>query len=937
MKTSLILCLLLATFLSRGLAAPLSSSVTYQGRLTDAAAPANGEYDLRFSLYDADVGGSQNGLTLTNENLWVTNGLFTTALDFGTNVFNGQALWLEIAVRPGASTDAFTNVTPRQPVTATPYALHALSFSGVLGDAQLAGTYGGVVNFSNAANIFGGSFSGNGGGLTNLNAGTLGGLGSSNFWRTTGNGGTLVANHFLGTTDNQPFEIRVNSSRVLRLEPDTSIQNAPNVIGGSPVNIIAPGIVGATIAGGGSADYEGNGPTPNTVTLSYGTVGGGVGNDTAGVGATIGGGYNNTAIGFFATVAGGGVNVANGDHASVGGGLFNQATNTASTVAGGRNNLALGRYSSVGGGTNVQALGEFSTVAGGRDNIATVSYGTISGGRRNSISGATDATVGGGNDNDITQSLSSTISGGSSNTIALNATNAVIAGGFLNVIQLSSYSVVGGGVGHLVYGSRSGTIGGGEQNDLLGSAYGTISGGRSNSISSFGATIGGGSRNEIESSAHYSVIGGGQSNLISVASPWATINGGVFNRIEFQSTHTFIGGGSGNEIESTAHYSVIGGGQSNLISVASPWAAINGGVFNRIETYSPNTLIGGGSENVILPGADNSVIVGGENNLIETNAGHSFIGGGLGNQIQDSSDYAAIPGGTGNFIQIAADFSTIGGGRINRIGEGAEYATVPGGYFNEANADYSFAAGRQAKADHAGSFVWADSIGVDFGSTGVNQFLIRAAGGVGINVRDPGAPLHVYGAADATLTGGGIAILGNLDSANMVLDGNEIQARNNSAASTLFLNAGGGNVSIGTVSSTARLRVVSATCDGSSWINASDRNLKAGFAPVDARDVLAKVAALPLQSWHYTNAPGARHVGPMAQDFQAAFGLGSDDKSIATVDADGVALAAIQGLNQKVEEQETRLKDKDSEIQELRQAVAELQKGVRQITNKTRE
>ena len=217
-------------------------------------------------------------------------------------------------------------------------------------------------------------------------------------------------------------------ARGLRLQPDTSPQNAPSVLGGSPVNLIAPGIVGATIAGGGSADYEGNGPAPNTVSLSYGTVGGGVGNDTLGVGATIGGGYNNTGAGFFAVVGGGGVNVAHGDYTTVGGGLFNQATNTASTVAGGRNNSALGRYSSVGGGTNVQALGEFSTVAGGRDNIATVSYGTISGGRRNSISAATDATVGGGNDNDITQSLSSTISGGSSNTIALNATNAVRVG-----------------------------------------------------------------------------------------------------------------------------------------------------------------------------------------------------------------------------------------------------------------------------------------------------------------------------------------------------------------------------------------------------------------------------------------------------------------------------------------------------------------------------
>ena len=369
MKTSLLLCLLVAASLVRAPAASLGSAFTYQGRLTEAGQPANGEYDLRFLLFDADGGGIQNGPTLTNENLSVTGGVFTATLDFGTNVFTGRALWLEIAVRPGTNTGAFTDLTPRQPVTATPYALGAVSLLGPLADGKLAGTYGGVVNISNAANQFGGAFSGNGGGLTNLNAarlmGTVPAAALSNAWRVGGNAGTIVANHFLGTTDNQPFEIRVNGSRALRLQPDTSPANAPSVIGGSSVNMVAPGVVGATIAGGGSADYEGNGPTPNTVASSYGTVGGGVGNDTAGVGATIGGGYNNTSIGFFTTVAGGGVNLANGDYAFVGGGLFNQATNTASTVAGGRNNRATGSYSSVGGGSNVQATGSFSTVAGG--------------------------------------------------------------------------------------------------------------------------------------------------------------------------------------------------------------------------------------------------------------------------------------------------------------------------------------------------------------------------------------------------------------------------------------------------------------------------------------------------------------------------------------------------------------------------------------------
>jgi hypothetical protein len=83
----------------------------------------------------------------------------------------------------------------------------------------------------------------------------------------------------------------------------------------------------------------------------------------------------------------------------------------------------------------------------------------------------------------------------------------------------------------------------------------------------------------------------------------------------------------------------------------------------------------------------------------------------------------------------------------------------------------------------------------------------------------------------------------------------------------------------------------------------SDRNLKKNFSPVSPREVLEKVAALPISRWNFKGDTATPHVGPMAQDFHAAFRLGTDERHIATVDADGVALAAIQGLNQKLEEQ----------------------------------
>ncbi len=115
-------------------------------------------------------------------------------------------------------------------------------------------------------------------------------------------------------------------------------------------------------------------------------------------------------------------------------------------------------------------------------------------------------------------------------------------------------------------------------------------------------------------------------------------------------------------------------------------------------------------------------------------------------------------------------------------------------------------------------------------------------------------------------------------------------------------------------------------CDGNNWVNGSDRNAKEDFSSVDPLEVLAKVAALPLTEWQYKATPGQAHLGPMAQDFHAAFGLnGSDDKHIATVDEGGVALAAIQGLNQKVESGNEKIHELESENTDLKARLEKLE------------
>jgi hypothetical protein len=92
----------------------------------------------------------------------------------------------------------------------------------------------------------------------------------------------------------------------------------------------------------------------------------------------------------------------------------------------------------------------------------------------------------------------------------------------------------------------------------------------------------------------------------------------------------------------------------------------------------------------------------------------------------------------------------------------------------------------------------------------------------------------------------------------------------------------------------------------------SDRNTKENFSAVDPQKVLDKIAAIPIQRWSYKHDPGTPHIGPMAQDFHAAFGVGPDNEHITMVDADGVAFAAIQALHEHV-------KTQDSEISKLQQ------------------
>ena len=339
------------------------------------------------------------------------------------------------------------------------------------------------------------------------------------------------------------------------------------------------------------------------------------------------------------------------------------------------------------------------------------------------------------------------------------------------------------------------------------------------------------------------------------------VNGGN----QASGTGSAVTAGSGNVASGQGAF--VGAGTSNQANGIS--SLVIGGFDNR--AIAIDSVVGAGAGNRAT-GA-RSVVVGGGYNLA---SGHwSFIGGGgrengsggAGSSTEDhiaTGKWSTIGGGVGNRAGSAGSQTgaTVAGGERNQALNSAATvsggtgnaatgvaATVGGGAENLASGDYSVAFGRRAKTQtsggvptiHAGAFVFADANNLDFNSVAANEFAVRATGGTRIV---------------SAVNGSGVPIAG------------------------VTLGAGGG-----------------------SWATLSDRSAKQDMTPVDAQAVLARVLAMPVSMWRYrSEVSGAWHMGPTAQDFHAAFGLGDSDTTITSVDVNGVALAAIQGLHQKLVE-----------------------------------
>jgi trimeric autotransporter adhesin len=340
-----------------------------------------------------------------------------------------------------------------------------------------------------------------------------------------------------------------------------------------------------------------------------------------------------------------------------------------------------------------------------------------------------------------------------------------------------------------------------------------------------------------------------------------------------------IGGMADNSVTAGVHSAVIGGGGRGTPSLAASanrvtdhQGTVGGGANNQAGngagTVGDRKLatVGGGGSNTAS--GSSATVAGGESNV--ASGLRSTVGGGLSNLA--NGPRASVGGGQSN-IASATD-TTVGGGRNNTasglnatvgggvnnaaIASGAAIgggegntasglaATVPSGQDNTAAGNHSLAAGVQAEANHDGAFVWADSNLFNFASTAVNEFSVRSTGGV-----------RFVSAID-----------------------------------------GSGNPTAG----------VALASGGGSWASLSDEASKTAITPVSGRAVLRKLASVPISKWSYrAQGPSIRHIGPMAQDLSRAFGVGEDSRHITSIDADGISLAAIKGLNDKVRALERRL------------------------------
>ncbi|MCB9216837.1 MAG: hypothetical protein H6616_13250 [Ignavibacteria bacterium] len=628
------------------------------------------------------------------------------------------------------------------------------------------------------------------------------------FWTTTGNSGTTAGTHFIGTTDNQAFEIHVDDGnkngndgrgRVMRFEPNGS---SASIVAGYQGNS-SGGHEGVTIGGGGRSGEA------NVANARYTTISGGLDNQigTNAISSTIGGGYTNI--------------------------IANDANRA--TIGGGRDNT-------------IAADGDDATIAGGNGNTIspTAQSSTIGGGYTNMIDTAVHrATIGGGQNNKISQGGDDgTISGGFGNTINAGSIHSTIAGGQNNEVNGFASTVSGGSNNRAVW---LAAVGGGQNNWARISAS-TIAGGLSNETL-FGAAIGGGGFNK---AGYYAAIPGGRglevgsgsfgflgdnpstpSNAVTIGDRPMTVtesnvavfgnvdlmltnNNGVAGQLRFYEANSTTGNfpnsvnySSFQAQDQTANVNYIlpasAGAAGDILLVASiagtqvtlDWASNtsinvsdsawsltgNAGTtpgtnfLGTTDAQSMHIYVNNGADNALILNTNGSIqmttdgnargadavdlqrsrsatsqvaggafsgVLGGERNEVASSSPRSAIVNGIDNTIGGNAQESFIGGGTNNTILVQR--SAILGGRNNYIGTGA-FSAMVGGF-----QDTVYSNAWQATVSGGGhSAIGSGAIRATISGGGENKISDNSTGSV---IGGGQTNTVTSGAAHATIAGG---------------------------------------------------------------------------------------------------------------------------------------------------------------------------------------